>query len=79
MSELSIVVNGAPRTVPGPISLAGLLEHLEVLHDTEAAHLEALLERAQRLAVLPEELVEQAPSGGVGEGPEHRVHAADDR
>ena len=28
MSELSIVVNGTPRTVPGPISLAGLLEHL---------------------------------------------------
>ncbi|HRZ10680.1 MAG TPA: sulfur carrier protein ThiS [Gemmatimonadales bacterium] len=25
---LSITVNGAPRTVPGPISLAGLLEHL---------------------------------------------------
>ena len=28
MSELSIVVNGTPRTVPGPISLSGLLEHL---------------------------------------------------
>ena len=28
MRELSIVVNGTPRTVPGPISLAGLLEHL---------------------------------------------------
>ena len=28
MSRLSIVVNGASRTVPGPISLSGLLEHL---------------------------------------------------
>ena len=28
MSDLSIVVNGTPRTVPGPISLSGLLEHL---------------------------------------------------
>jgi hypothetical protein len=37
-------------------------------------HLEALLERAQRLAVLAEELVEQAPPGRVGQGLEHLVH-----
>ena len=28
MSDLSITLNGTPRTVPGPITLAGLLEHL---------------------------------------------------
>ena len=28
MSEISIVVNGDPRRVPAPITLAGLLEHL---------------------------------------------------
>ena len=28
MSELSVVVNGEPRRVPGPMTLAGLLEHL---------------------------------------------------
>lgn len=28
MTDLSITVNGDPRTVPAPISLAGLLEHL---------------------------------------------------
>ncbi len=28
MSDLSITLNGTPRTVPGPLTLAGLLEHL---------------------------------------------------
>ena len=28
MQSLSITLNGTPRTVPGPMSLAGLLEHL---------------------------------------------------
>ena len=28
MSDLSITVNGETRQVPGPITLAGLLEHL---------------------------------------------------
>lgn len=28
MSEMSITLNGEPRRVPEPISLAGLLEHL---------------------------------------------------
>jgi len=28
VSELSIVLNGDPRRVPEPLSLAGLLEHL---------------------------------------------------
>ena len=47
---------------------------LQVLHHAEAGHVEALLERAQGLAVLAEQLVEQAPSGRVGQGPEHVVH-----
>ena len=55
---------------------ARLLELLEVLHDAEARHLEACLERMQRLAVLTEELVEQAPSGRIGKGSEHLVHGA---
>ena len=55
---------------------AGFLELLEVLHHAEARHLEAFLERAQGLAVLAEELVEQAPPGRIGEGLEHRIHAA---
>ena len=41
----------------------GVLELLQVLHHAEARHLEAPLERSQRLPVLPEELVEQAPPG----------------
>jgi len=54
---------------------ARLLELLQVLHHAEARHLEAPLERAQRLPVLAEELVEQAPPRRIGEGSEHRVHA----
>ena len=37
------------------------------------------LERGQRLAVLTEELVEQAPPGRIGQGPEHLVHSEDNR
>jgi hypothetical protein len=54
---------------------AGLLEHAQVLHHTEARHRQAPLECAQRLPVLLEQLVEQASSCRVGEGPEHIVHA----
>jgi hypothetical protein len=53
---------------------AGLLELPQVLHHPEAGHGEAPLERGQRLAVLAEELVEQAPPRGVGQRSEHRVH-----
>ena len=53
---------------------ARLLELLEVLHHAEPGHVEPRLERAQRLAVLTEQLVEQAPPGGIGEGLEHVVH-----
>ena len=52
-----------------------LLELLQVLHHAEAGHREAFLEGAQGLAVFPEELVEQAPSRGIGQGSEDFVHA----
>jgi hypothetical protein len=55
------------------------LVHLEVLHHAEARHGEALLERRQRLPVLPEELIEQAAARGVCERPEHFVHGGDHR
>jgi hypothetical protein len=58
---------------------ARLLELLEVLHHPEAGHREALREHVQRLPVLAEELVEQAPPRRIGEGFEYRVHAPDDR
>ncbi len=51
-----------------------LLQLLEVLHHPEPGDVEPGLERAQRLAVLAEQLVEQAPPSGIGEGPEHFVH-----
>ena len=57
----------------------GFLELLEVLHHAEARHREAFGERVQRLAVLPEELVEEAPPGGVGERSEHVVHPPQNR
>ena len=45
-----------------------------MLHDADAGHGQPSLELAQRLPVLAEQLVEQAPSGGIGEGTEHGVH-----
>ena len=58
---------------------AGLLQLPEVLHDPEARHRKPRLEFGQRLAVGPEELIEQAPPGRVGQRLEHLVHAGDDR
>ena len=58
---------------------ARLLELLQVLHHAEPRDVEPRLERAQRLAVFTEQLVEQAPPGGIGEGPEHFVHLDDNR
>ena len=63
-----------PAPPPGDDE-ARFLELLQVLHHAEAGHREAGFERAQRLPVLPEQLVEQAPSGRIGQGPEHLVHA----
>jgi len=56
---------------------AGVLEHAQVLHHAEARHVEARLQRAQRLRVLAEELVEQVAPGRIGQGPEHVVHGPD--
>ena len=71
------VVELLPPPPPGDDE-ARLLEQLQVLHDPEAGHGEPLLERAERLPVFPEQLVEQAPPGRVGQGSEHLVHDDDD-
>ena len=44
-----------------------LLQHLEVLHDPEARHLEPGLELDERAAVTLEEPVEQMPSRRIGQ------------
>ena len=62
-----------PAPPPGDDE-ARRFELLEVLHDSEARHREVLLERVERLTVLPEQIVEEAPPSGVGQGPEHLVH-----
>jgi hypothetical protein len=54
-----------------------LLEHAQVLHDAETGHRQALLELGERLAVLFEEPIEQLPSGGISECPEHLIHDQD--
>ena len=56
-----------------------LFEQLQVLHHAEARHRQPLFERAQRLPVLLEQLVEQAAPRRVGEGFEHVVHGGDNR
>ena len=53
-----------------------------MLHDPEPRHLQLGLELRQRSAVTLEELVEQEPTGGVGESLEHTVvvvHVLEDR
>src|SRR4029077_20979340 len=57
----------------------GLLQQPEVLHDAEARHGQALLERTQRLPVLLEELVEQSSPGRVAERLEHLIHVGEYR
>ena len=66
-------------TAPARGHEARLLEHPQVLHHAEARHRQPLLQRAEALPVLPEQLVEQAAARGVGEGPEHIVHRRDYR
>jgi hypothetical protein len=56
-----------------------LFEQFQMLHDAEPRHRQPLFERAQRLAVLAEEFVEQAAARRVGEGFEDVVHGEDDR
>ena len=52
----------------------GVLEHLEMLHHSEPAHVELLLQFGQRLSVLRAEAVHQRAAGRVVEGFEDRVH-----
>jgi hypothetical protein len=56
---------------------AGLLEDPQMLHHAEPRHRQPLLERAERLAVLLEQLVEQAPARRVGQCFEDLVHSGD--
>ena len=59
---------------------ARLLEHPEVLHDAEARHRQPRLQRAQRLPVRLEQLVEQPAPRRIGQRPEHIiVHGSDNR
>ncbi len=53
---------------------ACFLQLLEVLHDPVAGHVEAGLQCMKGLPVFAEELIEQVPAGGVGEGLEYGVH-----
>ena len=67
-----------PAAPPGH-DQAGVLELPQVLHDAEARHREPLLQRAERLPVRPEELIEQLAPGRVGQGLEHLVHDPENR
>src|SRR5205823_8790219 len=49
------------------------LQDSQVLHDPEPGHLQLRLELGERAAVTLEQPVEQEPSGGVRERPEHAV------
>jgi hypothetical protein len=51
-----------------------LLEHPQVLHDADARHRQRLLQRDERLPILLEQRVEQAPPSRICESPEHHVH-----
>jgi hypothetical protein len=63
-----------PAPAPGHDE-ACFFQQLQVLHHTEPADLEACFEGAQGLAVFPEELVQEAPAGRIGQCLEHLVHA----
>ena len=55
----------------------GCFEHRQVLHDAEARQRrDRAAERAERLPVLVEELVEQHAPAGIGERSKHVVHGA---
>ena len=54
----------------------GVFEHAEVLHHAEARHLgQHDAQPDERLAVLPEQRVEQRPTVAIGERPKDEVHA----
>jgi thiamine biosynthesis protein ThiS len=53
MSELSITVNGEARRVPGPLTLAGLLEHLGLDPRAVVVEQNRAIVRRPRLAETP--------------------------
>ena len=50
MSELDIMVNGEPRRLPGPATVADLLRHLELDPRTVVVELNRHIVRRQQLA-----------------------------
>ena len=50
-----------------------VLEHAQMLHHSEAGHLDALLQLPERPAVVLEEPVEQMPPGRIGQRLEDSV------
>jgi len=50
MNDLEIILNGEPRTVPGPSTLAGLLEHLDLDARTVVVELNRQIVRRIHLA-----------------------------
>ena len=62
------------RPPPPGDDQAGFLEQLQVLHDAETGHREMRPQRAQRLPVLAEELIEKGPPRRIRERLEHPVH-----
>ena len=53
MSELEIMVNGEPRTVPGPATAAGLLRHLGIDPRTVVVELNRKIVRRPQLNDTP--------------------------
>ena len=50
MSQLSIIVNGEPRKMPGPATVADLLRHLQLDPRTVVVELNRQIVRRPRLA-----------------------------
>jgi thiamine biosynthesis protein ThiS len=53
MSDLEIILNGEPRTVPGPSTVAGLLQHLDLDPRTVVVELNRHIVRRIHLADTP--------------------------
>ena len=70
--QLTYILEGTLRFWLGDDE-ARVLEHPQVLHHTEARHLQLRLELGQRAAVTREEPVEQEATRLVGERLEHTV------
>jgi hypothetical protein len=72
--EVVVLLASVPRRDDEPRRL----EHAQVLGDGLARHRQPLAELPQRLAATGVQRVEQSPSTGVGERPEHLVHHRSD-